>query len=460
MSFLFKNQTIAKTGFNRWLAVPAALGIHIPIGQVYAFSVFKFPLTQVIGITQSAPTDWAQEDIGWIFSISILFLGLTAAFAGKWAEQQDPRKIMFLAALCFSGGFFISALGIYLHILVLLYIGYGVIGGIGLGLGYVAPVTMLMRWFPDRPGMATGLAIMGFGGGALVAAPLSLSLMNVYKTQISNGLFETFVSMGIIYLICMLISSFIVRIPAKDWHPPHIKNQKDRNAAIIEKKKSKTVEEAMKTPTFYFLWLVVCLNVTAGIGLIYQASPMVQELFSDKVTPEIAALFVALISVGNMAGRFAWSAASDKLGCPLTFSIFFLFGGFLYLSLNTFGATNHIYFMGACVLIISMYGGSFSTIPVYLKGIFGMEYLGPIYGRILTAWSVAGILGPKMFDIIRKYQLADGATIPEAYAAIIYVIFGLMVVGFICNILAARTLKKLMLSNNSYIILHEQSANG
>ncbi|MFH1158215.1 MAG: OFA family MFS transporter [Pseudomonadota bacterium] len=442
MSFLSRDRTIAGEGFNRLWAVLAALGIHIPIGQIYAFSVFKLPLTKLIGVTQSAPADWGQQDVGWIFSLGILFLGLTAAFAGKWVEKQGPRKAMCLSALCFGGGFLISALGIHLHILALMYIGYGVIGGMGLGFGYVAPVTMLMRWFPDRPGMATGLAIMGFGGGALVAAPLSTGLMDFYATGLSNGVFETFVTMGIVYLVVMMLSVVIVRIPAEGWQPLRIAGKSEKAGIAVKVGQDKTIEEAMKTPAFYFLWLVLCLNVTAGIGLIYQASPMVQEMFPNDVTVVIAAIFVSLISVGNMIGRFVWSAASDHLGRPLTFGIFFIFGAALYVSLNIFGASNYLYFMGACVLIISMYGGSFSTMPAYLKDVFGMKALTSIYGRVLTAWSVAGILGPKMFDMIREYQLANGATIVEAYAAIINVIIGLMVVGFVCNMLASRALKK------------------
>lgn len=443
MSFLSKEKIIAGKNFNRWLAVPAALGIHLSIGQVYAFSVFKLPLTKVIGITEASAADWAQTDIGWIFSLAILFLGLTAAFAGKWASEQGERKTMFISALCFGGGFLVSALGIHLHQLVLMYLGYGVLGGIGLGLGYVAPVTMLMRWFPDRPGMATGLAIMGFGGGALVASPLSIGLMKFFITESSNGVFETFVTMGLIYMIVMMIASVIVRVPAEGWLPASMisggkHSEKHAKASV----NSISAKKAMKSPAFYLMWGLMCLNVTAGIGLIYQASPMVQELFPGIVNAEIAALFVGLISVGNMAGRFIWSTASDKLGRPLTFGIFFLLGFALYASLNLIGANNYIYFMGACVLIISMYGGTFSTMPVYLRDVFGMKDLSVIYGRILTAWSAAGVFGPKMFDIIRETRLAQGASMVEAYASIIYVICSLMVVGFVLNFMASRYLKK------------------
>jgi len=447
MSFLSKDRIVAGMNFNRWLAVPAALGVHLSIGQVYAFSVFKLPLTKVIGVTEASPADWAQSDIGWIFSIAILFLGLTAAFAGTWAAKQGERKTMFLSSLCFGGGFLIAALGIHLHQLAIMYVGYGVIGGIGLGLGYVAPVTMLMRWFPDRPGMATGLAIMGFGGGALVASPLSIFLMKLFSCESSNGVFGAFVTMGLIYMALIMTSAFIVRVPADGWMPESMKGKKqeavdDHGFAITDDKGSVSVQDAMKSPAFYMLWFVLCLFVTAGIGLIYQASPMVQELFPDKVTPELAAAFVGFLSIGNMTGRFLWSTASDKLGRPQTFATFFVLGLALYLSLNYIGASNYVYFMCACVVIISMYGGSFSTMPVYLKDIFGMKDLGAIYGRILTAWSAAGVMGPKMFDIIRKTQLEHGATPIEAYKSIIFIICILMVVGFVLNLLAARAIKK------------------
>ena len=447
MSFFSKEKIIASENFNRWLAVPAALGVHLSIGQVYAFSVFKLPLTKVLGITQSIEGDWTQGDIGWVFSIAILCLGLTAAFAGKWASNKGERITMLLSALFFGGGFLVSALGIHFHQLWLMYIGYGVLGGIGLGLGYVAPVTMLMRWFPDRPGMATGLAIMGFGGGALVASPLSVGLMKFFSAETTNGVFEAFVAMGVIYTIVIMLASVIVKVPKEGWLPKAMKideeaELKAKQKVEFAKASSISSSDAMKRPAFYTLWWVLFLNVTAGIGLIYQASPMVQELFTDKVTVELAAWFVGLLSIGNMVGRFFWSTLSDKLGRPVTFGIFFLLGGALYASLNLVGVNNYMMFMAACVVIISMYGGSFATMPVYLKDIFGMKDLGIIYGRTLTAWSAAGVVGPKMFDIIRKSQLESGASMIEAYQAIIYIICGLMTAGFILNIFAARAIKK------------------
>lgn len=319
--FFSKEATIAKPGFSRWMVPPAALAVHLCIGQAYAFSVFNGPLTKVIGITQSTADDWSLTSLGWIFSLAIVFLGLSAAFAGKWLEHVGPRRTMFTAACCFGGGFLISALGVYLHQIVLLYLGYGVIGGIGLGLGYVSPVSTLIRWFPDRRGMATGMAIMGFGGGAMIAAPLSVALMNHFRSATSIGVAETFIVLGIVYFISMSIGALAIRVPPADWKPagwtpPQTSQQKmiTRNHVHID--------EALKTPQFYLIWLVLFLNVTAGIGILGQASVMIQESFKGTVTAAAAAGFVGLLSLFNMGGRFAWASASDWIGRKNTYFIF------------------------------------------------------------------------------------------------------------------------------------------
>ncbi len=328
--FFSKQATVAKPGFSRWMVPPAALAVHLCIGQAYAFSVFNGPLTKVIGITQSTADDWSLTSLGWIFSLAIVFLGLSAAFAGKWLEHVGPRRTMFTAACCFGGGFLVSALGVYLHQIALLYLGYGVIGGIGLGLGYVSPVSTLIRWFPDRRGMATGMAIMGFGGGAMIAAPLSVALMNHFRSATSIGVAETFVVLGIAYFISMSIGALAIRVPPADWKPagwtPPATNQKkmiSRNHVHID--------QALKTPQFYLIWLVLFLNVTAGIGILGQASVMIQESFKDTVTAAAAAGFVGLLSLFNMGGRFVWASASDWIGRKNTYFIFFALGAVLYL---------------------------------------------------------------------------------------------------------------------------------
>ncbi len=300
-SFFSKQATVAGPGFSRWMVPPAALAVHLCIGQAYAFSVFNGPLTKVIGITQSASDDWSLTTLGWIFSLAIVFLGLSAAFAGKWLEKVGPRRTMFTAACCFGGGFIVSAIGVWTHQIALLYLGYGVIGGIGLGLGYVSPVSTLIRWFPDRRGMATGMAIMGFGGGAMIAAPLSVALMSHFRSATSIGVAETFIVLGIAYFISMSIGALAIRVPPADWKPagwtpPATSAQKMITHNHVH------IDQAMKTPQFYLIWLVLFLNVTAGIGILGQASVMIQESFKSTVSAAAAAGFVGLLSLFNMGG--------------------------------------------------------------------------------------------------------------------------------------------------------------
>src|SRR3984957_14498134 len=400
---LNRQNTVAPPGFNRFMVPPAALAVHLSIGQAYAFSTFNLPLTRLIGITHSAPDDWDLKQIGWVFSIAIAILGLSAAVFGRWVERVGPRKSMFTAALCFGGGFMVSAFGIHLHQLWLLYLGYGVLGGCGLGIGYISPVSTLIKWFPDRPGMATGMAIMGFGGGALIAAPLSVMLMAHFKTALSNGVLETFVTMGVIYFMFMMIGVYAVRVPAPDWKPagwiaPAQPKQLVTTANVA-------VDMAWRTPQFWLLWGVLCMNVTAGIGVLGQASPMIQEIFTGRVTPAAAAGFVGLISLFNMAGRFFWASTSDYIGRRNTYMIFFLLGFFLYCAVPTTGSLGSGAAFVLCFLvIISMYGGGFATVPAYLRDMFGTRYVGAIHGLLITAWSMAGIFGPVLVNYIREYN--------------------------------------------------------
>src|SRR5215472_7452393 len=300
MSFLSIERTIAAPGYSRWLIPPAALCVHLCIGQAYAFSVFNLPMTKLIGISQSAPNDWTLPELGWIFSLAIFFLGASSAVFGRWVEEGGPRRAMFTAALCWAGGFFISAIGVYLHTLWLIYIGYGVIGGIALGIGYISPVSTLIKWFPDRPGMATGMAIMGFGGGAFIASPLSVWLMHRFSTPTHVGVAETFIVLGELYFIWMLVGSLVVRVPVPEWKPAgytppaHAQKLITRNDVFVY--------DSLKTPQFWLIWLILCLNVTAGIGVLGQASAMSQEMFPGRVTPIAAAGFVGLMSLFNMGG--------------------------------------------------------------------------------------------------------------------------------------------------------------
>lgn len=433
VSFLAKDRIIAKPNFNRWLAAPAALSVHLCIGQVYAFSVFNLPLTKVLGVTQSLPEDWKLTTLGWIFSLAIVFLGLSAAFAGKWLEQVGPRVTMFCSAIFFSSGFFVAALGVYLHVIWLLYLGYGVLGGIGLGLGYVSPVSTLIKWFPDRRGLATGLAIMGFGGGAMIGAPLSVFLMKCFASSTSVGVAETFMVMGLVYLIFMMIGAFSIRLPAEGWLPAGFRPDQQKSRLMTDNHVH--VEQVLKTPQFYFLWLVLCLNVTAGIGVLGQASAMSQEMFKDQVTPERAAAFVSMLSFFNMGGRFFWSTLSDYLGRKNVYFTFFMLGCVLYFTVPYTGQMNNIVLFMACyAVIMSMYGGGFATIPAYLADIFGTRFVGAIHGRLLTAWATAGVAGPVMVNYLRESQIAHGVAKAEAYNITMQIMAGLLMVGFFCNL--------------------------
>jgi MFS family permease len=411
---------------------PAALCIHLCIGQAYAFSVFNLPMTKLIGITKSAPDDWKLTDLGWIFSIAIVFLGLSAAVLGRWVEEGGPRRAMFTSGLCWVVGFLISAVGVYAHQLWIIYLGYGVLGGIGLGLGYISPVSTLIKWFPDRPGMATGMAIMGFGGGAFIASPLSVWLMGKFSTPTHVGVAETFIALGCIYFVFMMVGATIVRVPAADWRPagyvPPVVPRKLITSNDVY------VYDALKTPQFWLIWMALCLNVTAGIGVLGQASAMSQEMFPGKVTVAAAAGFVGLISLFNMLGRFFWASTSDLIGRKNTYFCFFALGTALYVLVPQTGAIGSVTLFVVCfAIILSMYGGGFSTVPAYLKDMFGTRYVGAIHGMLLTAWSAAGVFGPVLVNYIRQYQIDNGVPKAQAYNTTMYIMAGLLVIGFICN---------------------------
>jgi MFS family permease len=431
-SFFSKERIIAPPGYSRWLIPPAALCVHLCIGQAYAFSVFNLPMTKLIGLTQSAPGDWPLTELGWIFSLAIFFLGASAAVLGRWVEDGGPRRAMFTAALCWAGGFVISAIGVYIHNIWVVYFGYGVVGGFGLGIGYISPVSTLIKWFPDRPGMATGMAIMGFGGGAFIASPLSVWLMGKFSTPTHIGVAETFLVLGAVYFCFMMVGAAIVRIPAPGWKP-------EGYVAPAQPKKLVTanhvyVYDALKTPQFWLIWWVLCLNVTAGIGVLGQASAMSQEMFPGKITPLAAAGFVGLMSLFNMGGRFFWASVSDYIGRKNTYFVFFALGIVLYSIVPTSGAIGSVELFVICFLvIISMYGGGFATVPAYLKDMFGTRYVGAIHGMLITAWSMAGIFGPVLVNYIRAYNVAHGVAKAQAYNVTMYVMAVLLVIGFICN---------------------------
>lgn len=424
LAFLQRERTVAGPGFNRWLVPPAALCVHLCIGEAYAFSVFNRPLSE---------EGWRLTELGWIFSIAIVCLGLSAAAAGAWLDRVGPRMAMTVAAFCFGGGFLVSAAGVETHQLWLLYLGYGVLGGCGLGLGYISPVKTLMTWFPDRPGMATGLAIMGFGGGALIAAPLSLSLMSAFGGTGGNAVAKTFVALGLIYGAAMLVGAVIVRVPSANWSPsrfaaPGVRPQ--ASPATVH------VSDATWSPQFLLVWAILCLNVTAGIGVLSQASVMSQEMFPGRIGPAEAAGFVGLLSLFNMGGRFFWASLSDRIGRKATYFVFFLLGIVLYLTVPVAARMGSVVlFVLGYGIILSMYGGGFATVPAYLRDLFGVRYVGAIHGRLLTAWAAAGVLGPVLVNYVRAYQIAHGVARSDAYTMTMHIMAVLLALGAVANFL-------------------------
>src|SRR5688500_12840385 len=472
---LSRERIIAQPGFNRWLVPPAALAIHLSIGMAYGFSVFWLPLSRAVGVAEPVPCpdgmsffellvatscDWKISMLGWMYTLFFVFLGSSAAVFGRWLEHAGPRKAGVVAAFCWGGGFLLSALGVHLHQIWLLWLGSGVIGGCGLGLGYISPVSTLIKWFPDRRGMATGMAIMGFGGGAMIGAPLADLLMKHYATPTSVGVMETFLTMGVIYFFAMMAGAFGYRIPPPDWAvAPRVGKPRaltTEHAALRQPMittRHVHVDQAWKTPQFWLLWGVLCLNVSAGIGVIGMASPMIQEVFGGRLigvdglalrdlTVEqkaqlatIGAAFAALLSLFNIGGRIAWASFSDYLGRKRTYAVFFALGTLLYAAAPFAGRIGSValFVMIFCV-ILTMYGGGFATVPAYLADIFGTQFVGAIHGRLLTAWSAAGILGPVLVNYIREYQIESGVPAAQAYNVTMYVLAGLVVGGFLCNL--------------------------
>lgn len=429
-SILDREAIVAPRTFNRWLIPAAALAIHLCIGQVYAFSVFKIPMMGHFGTGEVA--------VGWIFSVAIAMLGLAAAFGGTWVERSGPRKSMVVAGSFWVAGFLIASLGIATGQLWVVYLGYGVIGGIGLGIGYISPVSTLMKWFPDRPGLATGLAIMGFGGGALIASPLSNSLMALYgggteAENLQSGLLQTFLTLAVVYALVITLGAIVIRVPHPDWRPAGW-DPGQAAAKPLQTTANVSADSAIRTPQFWLLWIVLFCNVTAGIGILENAAPMIQDYF-DWITPAAAAGFVGLLSLANMAGRFVWSATSDSWGRKNNYMMYLGVGLALYLVIALMGGANLVVFILATMVILSFYGGGFSTIPAYLKDLFGVFQVGAIHGRLLTAWSAAGIAGPLIVNSVLESQAEAGLTGADLYSLSLYIMVGLLAVGFIANLL-------------------------
>ncbi|MEO9247894.1 OFA family MFS transporter [Citricoccus nitrophenolicus] len=429
-SFLDREAIVAPRTFNRWLIPAAALAIHLCIGQVYAFSVFKIPMMGHFGTGDVA--------VGWIFSVAIAMLGLAAAFGGTWVERSGPRKSMVAAGTFWVVGFLVATLGIAIGQLWLVYLGYGVIGGIGLGIGYISPVSTLMKWFPDRPGLATGLAIMGFGGGALIASPLSNSLMAFFgggsePEQLQSGLMQTFLTLAVVYAVVIALGALVIRVPHPEWKPAGW-DPSTAGTKPMQTTANVSADSSLKTPQFWLLWIVLFCNVTAGIGILENAAPMIQAYF-DWITPAAAAGFVGLLSIANMAGRFVWSTTSDYWGRKNNYMMYLGIGLAMYLVIALMGGANLVVFIVATMVIISFYGGGFSTVPAYLKDMFGVFQVGAIHGRLLTAWSAAGVAGPLIVNSLLESQAAAGKTGADLYTLSLYIMVGLLAVGFIANLL-------------------------
>lgn len=459
---LDKHHIVAPPGYNRWLVIPAALAIHLSIGVAYGFSVFWIPLEKAVGVSApvpypadmpfaervfSASHDWTREMLGWVYTLFFVFLGGSAAVFGRWVEREGPRKAGVLAACCWGGGLAVAALGVYVHQIVLLWLGAGVLGGIGLGLGYISPVSTLLKWFPDRRGLATGFAIMGFGGGAMIGAPLADRLMSHFASTQGVGVWQTFLGLAAIYFTAMMLGAFGYRLPPPGWKPAGVTVETKQAAMYVP------VHAAMRTPQFWLLWGVLCLNVSAGIGVIGMASPMLQEVFgglligidlplgdlgkADQVRlATIGAAFAGLLSLCNIIGRLGWASASDRIGRKGTYAIFFLAGAALYASVPAAGQAGNVALFAAILcVILTMYGGGFATIPAYLADVFGPHHISAIHGRLLTAWSAAGVLGPVAVNYLRASQRARGVPEAEAYNVTMYVLAGLLLGGLVCNAL-------------------------
>jgi MFS family permease len=433
LGFLDRERTIAPPGFNRWLIPPAALAVHLCIGEVYGFSVFNEPLTRALGIGRPIEgKDWTIPEVGWIYSIALIMLGLSAALFGRWVERVGPRKTIFFSACCFCGGLMLAGLGVWLHNIWVVYLGYGVLGGIGLGLGYISPVSTLVKWFPDRPGMATGLAIMGFGGGALIGAPLGVELMGRFQSSTSVGVKEAFVVMACAYFAYMMFGAFLVRVPEPGWRPEGYTPPTRSKALVTDA--NVAVDIAWTTPQFWLLWMLLCLNVTAGIGILGQASLMCQDMFGT--TAAVGGGFAGLLSLFNMGGRFFWSSLSDLTGRKVIYSVYFLLGSALYILVPfTQKWHNVTSFVLVTAVIISMYGGGFATIPAYLRDLFGNMHLGAIHGRLITAWSMAAVVGPQLVNYISTYRIKHGVPRSEAYSSTMYLMACLLMAGLVCNLL-------------------------
>jgi MFS family permease len=415
----------AGTAFSRWLIPVAAVLVHICIGSVYAWSTFNRPIHALF------PNDpWWFSPPYTTFSTALILLGLSAAFGGPWVERRGPRAAATAAAVLFGTGLIIGGIGLAVKQSVLVFLGMGVIGGMGAGFGYIAPVSTLVKWFPDRRGMATGMAIMGFGGGAFLAGYLNVYFMDLF------GVARTIIALGAVYFVIMMLGARLIRRPPEGYRPegwvPPVKQKKMITNIHF------TRNEAIQ---FYLLWAILFINVTAGIGILAQASPMMQDMFGK--TPLAAAAVVSLISLFNAGGRFIWASFSDFIGRRNTYLTFFVTQVILFLLIpGLAGRGEWVIFEAALFVVFTMYGGGFATIPAFLADMFGADNVGAIHGVLLTAWSAAAIAGPVIITELSaraKASLAPGASKIHIYDQPLEVLAGLLAVGFILTLLVRPT---------------------
>jgi MFS family permease len=465
--FFARERTIAGPKFNRWLVPPAALAIHLCIGMAYGFSVFWLPMSKLLATTDAATCanlgffaaltssgcNWTVPQVTHIFETFIAMLGISAALWGGWLEHAGPRKAGFIAALCWGGGLIVGGIGVSIHQLWLVYLGCGVLGGVGQGLGYITPVSSLIKWFPDRRGMATGFAIMGYGGGAMIGAPLAVALMKHFSANGADSVAPTLMVLGAIYFVVMAVGALGFRVSPNGWYPRGWTPPVQDGSKSMITRRHVHLNRAWKTPQFWLLWGVLFLNVTAGISVISMASPMLQDVFGGKLAGladaaamltaaqkaavvAAAAGLVGLISLFNSLGRLFWASLSDKIGRKNTYFAFFVLGIILYCVLPTWGHLGLAgLFVATVCVILSMYGGGFATVPAYLADLFGTQMVGAIHGRLLTAWSAAGVIGPFLIAAIRQTQLDAGVAKNLVYDNTLYVMAGLLLLGLVCNAL-------------------------
>jgi MFS family permease len=481
---LSRERTVAGPRFNRWLVPPPALAIHLCIGMAYGFSVFWLPMSHVLAPTDpatcaaqsfisalvSTTCNWSVPTVTHIFEIFIAVLGISAAIWGGWLEHAGPRKAGVIAAICWGGGLVLLGGAVWLHQLWLVYL-VAVFCGIGQGLGYITPVSTLIKWFPDRRGMATGFAILGYGGGAMIGAPLAVWLMSNFGATGSASVAETLVVMGIIYFIVMMAGAFGFRVTPSGWRPEGWIPRASDEGNLLITRRNVHLNRAWRTPQFWLIWGVLGLNVTAGIGVISMASPMLQEVFGAKLlginstvaltaaqkgeVVAAAAGLVGLISLFNCLGRIFWASLSDKIGRKNMYYTIFILGIALYCLLPTWGHLGlpTLFVLSICI-ILTMYGGGFATVPAYLADIFGTQMVGAIHGRLITAWSVAGVVGPALIAGIRQIQIEHGAAHALVYDITLYIMAVLLLGGLVCNFFIKPVQSKYWMSDEE--LAHER----